>query len=85
MSLRNPPSFSTAGGVDSSALPANYIPSKHEIQQMLVDAGYDICEDGVDGKIGGKTKTAWDEAVFNQYAAEYMTPTGKPKGNPNER
>lgn len=32
-----------------------------------------------DGIVGPETLSKWDEAIFNQYAARYMTPSGKPK------
>ena len=38
------------------------IPTKIELQQMLVNAGYDIGPKGADGRIGVDTKKAWDLA-----------------------
>ena len=48
------------------------IPTRGDIQQMLVDRGYDIGPKGVDGKIGEDTITAWDRAICDQYAAQYF-------------
>ena len=41
----------------------NYIPTISDIQQRLVNLGYDI---KVDGKIGGETITAWGLAIGTQ-------------------
>jgi len=68
------------------SLTAQKLPSVTEIQQTLVAAGYDIGPKGVDGRLGGDTKLAWESYLadeeqkeWNQYAAECMTETGAPK------
>jgi hypothetical protein len=44
------------------------IPTTFEIQQQLVDLGYDI---EVDGIIGEKTLEAWQEAVMQRYMKDW--------------
>ena len=68
------------------SLKVQTLPSVTEIQQTLVAAGYDIGPKGVDGRLGGDTKLAWESYLadeeqkeWNQYAAECMTETGAPK------
>ena len=41
------------------------IPTFRELQQQLVDLGYDI---EVDGRIGKKTISAWEKEICNQHA-----------------
>lgn len=48
------------------------IPTPTEIQQLLIERGYNVGPDGADGKIGTKTLKAWDRAICDQYAAEYF-------------
>ena len=45
-----------------------HFPTPAEIQQQLVDAGYDI---DVDGIIGTETLKAWDKALCTQYASTH--------------
>lgn len=44
------------------------IPTIVEVQQMLVDKGYEI---EVDGIIGKETLTAWDRAICNEEASKH--------------
>ncbi len=48
------------------------IPTIREIQEKLLDKGYDIGPKGIDGKMGEDTIKAWETAVCNQYAAKYF-------------
>ena len=68
---------------DKLTLSPTAIPTIAEIQQALVDKGYDL---KIDGMYGSATKDAWDKEIrkreletFNEYAEKYMTPTGAPK------
>jgi len=45
------------------------VPTFIEVQQMLVDRGYDIGTDGVDGVIGPNTIKGWDRAICDQEAS----------------
>ena len=56
------------GDVRDTEVPV-LIPTKHELQQALVDAGYDIGPKGVDGDIGTDTIKAWDMYICDQFAA----------------
>lgn len=49
--------------------PEPYLPTFRDIQEELVDRGYDI---EVDGKIGRKTIEAWDRAICEDHAAKYF-------------
>ncbi len=46
----------------------SFLPSQADIQQALVDRGYDL---RVDGVVGPDTRTAWDEAYRNQEASRW--------------
>ena len=48
-----------------------HIPSPIEIQQMLINKGYDLKLDGI---IGKETKAAWDKETGNQYAEKWFDP-----------
>ncbi|MGR3292512.1 MAG: hypothetical protein ACUZ9M_00685 [Candidatus Scalindua sp.] len=50
------------------------IPTKMELQQILVDEGYDIGSKGVDGEIGEDTLSGWEKATGNQFAVEFFNP-----------
>ena len=62
----------TAGVIDLEEVRTPAILSPKDIQRQLVEMGYDIGPDGVDGNIGTDTKLAWDKAICNQYAIEDM-------------
>ena len=49
------------------------IPTFTGIQTMLVNAGYDIGDKGIDGWIGKDTLKAWDSAICNQYSGQYFS------------
>ena len=49
------------------------IPTFTGIQTMLVNAGYDIGDKGIDGWIGKNTLKAWDSAICNQYSEQYFS------------
>ena len=56
------------------------IPTVEEVQTMLVNRGYDVGPDGIDGKMAKcNTLTAWRQAEFDQYAAKFMTASGAPR------
>lgn len=46
-------------------------------QRLLVERGYDIGGDGVDGRMGPNTITAFDEAYGNQCAYEIVDLKGE--------
>lgn len=55
-----------------------------ELQEALVDAGYDIGPHGVDGELADcDTVRAWQQyerdVLFNEYANTYMTVSGGPE------
>ena len=45
------------------------LPTQAEIQQVLVNRGYDI---EIDGVIGMKSRAAWDTEICNQHAKKYF-------------
>ncbi len=47
------------------------VPTMCEIQELLIDRGYDVGEDGVDCDIGTDTKTAWNKAICDQVAVKF--------------
>lgn len=49
-----------------------HIPTIREIQEKLLNNGYDIGPKGIDGEMGEDTIKAWEQAVCNQYAAKYF-------------
>lgn len=60
------------------------VPSIIDVQTGLVNAGYDIGEHGIDGRLADcNTVQAWElyqkDVLFNEYAAVYMTPSGAPR------
>jgi len=58
-----------AGDVKDDILPSPFLPSQAEIQQMLVDRGYDI---EIDGVIGKESRRVWDMEICNQHAKKYF-------------
>lgn len=51
----------------------NHIPDIFEIQQMLLDKGFDLGPKGIDGRLGDSnsyTRKAWDRNSYNQYNRE---------------
>ena len=55
-----------------------------ELQEGLVEAGYDIGPHGIDGRLADcNTVQAWikyeKDVIFNEYAAKFMTKTGGPE------
>ena len=72
---------SRAGISSASITRPAHILSIMEIQQQLVQLGYDI---PVDGKLSpdwrhSQTQQAWELAINNQFAEKYMTESGRPK------
>ncbi len=47
-----------------------HLPSQADVQRELIRRGYDIGDDGVDGKVGTDTRTAWDLAYNQQCAVD---------------
>jgi hypothetical protein len=54
--------------------PAPLIPTKCDIQQALVDAGYDIGTKGVDGNIGDDSNKAWDQYEIDTFPERLKLP-----------
>ncbi len=46
--------------------------SQAEVQKQLIEIGYDIGPNGLDGWIGPDSRKAWNTAYGNQCAAEYF-------------
>ena len=70
-------------GVDREAHD-NKTPTKKELQTMLVNDGFDIGGDGVDGHIGPNSIAAWDlsdlEQIQDKFASQFdYFGTGRPK------
>ena len=57
----------------SASVVGAYLPTQTEIQQILVDRGYDIGPDGIDGVIGEDSRDAWDLAKCDEFYKESMT------------
>ena len=60
------------------------VPEIKDIQQKLVEKGFDIKVDGHlcpswRDRDHSQTQQAWDKALMNQYYELYNTPTGAPK------
>lgn len=56
-------------GDDGRHNPTPLLPSQSDIQQALVDRGYDI---KIDGVIGAESRKAWDAEINNQFTREYF-------------
>ena len=57
-----------------------YLPTQTEIQQILVDRGYDIGLDGIDGIIGKDSRDAWNLAKCDEYFTESMARASTEEG-----
>ncbi len=59
----------------------DFLPSQSDIQRILVDRGYNIGPDGIDGVIGTDSRDAWDLAKCDDYAKELMARVTTEQGN----
>ena len=50
--------------------------SQAEIQQKLVDLGYDIGGKGIDGVVGEDTRHAWDKAICDRFTEKIFEDAG---------
>ena len=63
--------YATDGDAATEGHFADEIPTVVEFQTLLVEKGYDIGIDGIDGVPGPNTIGAWKLAINNQHNAKY--------------